>query len=103
MLVKIEGPGQAGPFPGQGLRAGGSPASVHGLSRDLTRATGRDQRDSEGSAAGGRSSGLIEAQSILRNIEGISFCHFTDRDVVRHPLVQKIVVAYEARDKARGT
>jgi phosphate starvation-inducible PhoH-like protein len=46
----------------------------------------------------GRSSGLAEARILLQDIEGIAFCHFTDVDVVRHPLVQKIVVAYEARD-----
>jgi hypothetical protein len=32
-------------------------------------------------------------------VDGIAFCEFTDVDVVRHPLVQKIVVAYEQRDK----
>jgi phosphate starvation-inducible PhoH-like protein len=46
----------------------------------------------------GRSSGLAEAHHLLNAIEGIAFCHFSDVDVVRHPLVQKIVVAYEARD-----
>jgi phosphate starvation-inducible PhoH-like protein len=46
----------------------------------------------------GRSSGLAEARSLLSSVEGIAFCTFTDVDVVRHPLVQKIVVAYEARD-----
>jgi phosphate starvation-inducible PhoH-like protein len=46
----------------------------------------------------GRSSGLAEARSLLSSVEGIAFCEFTDIDVVRHPLVQKIVVAYEARD-----
>jgi phosphate starvation-inducible PhoH-like protein len=48
----------------------------------------------------GRSSGLAEARSLLDGVEGIAFCHFTEVDVVRHPLVQKIIVAYEARDKA---
>src|SRR6185295_12622496 len=46
----------------------------------------------------GRSSGLAEARALLTGVEGISFCEFTDVDVVRHPLVQKIIVAYEARD-----
>jgi len=50
----------------------------------------------------GRSSGLAEARELLRNVDGIAFCQFTEVDVVRHPLVQKIIVAYEARDKARG-
>jgi phosphate starvation-inducible PhoH-like protein len=49
----------------------------------------------------GKSSGLAEARAILASIEGIAFCHFSDCDVVRHPLVQKIVVAYEARDKGK--
>lgn len=43
----------------------------------------------------GQYSGLVEVQKILQNIEGISFMNFTDKDVVRHPLVQKIVQAYE--------
>jgi len=46
----------------------------------------------------GKSSGLAEAQHLLGHIEGIAFCRFSDVDVVRHPLVQKIVVAYEERD-----
>jgi phosphate starvation-inducible protein PhoH and related proteins len=46
----------------------------------------------------GRASGLAEARSLLDGMEGISFCHFTEVDVVRHPLVQKIIVRYEARD-----
>jgi phosphate starvation-inducible PhoH-like protein len=40
-------------------------------------------------------SGLIQAPRILRNIPGIDFHHFTAADVVRHPLVQKIIDAYE--------
>lgn len=40
-------------------------------------------------------SGLIAVENILRNIRGIHFHHFTKMDVVRHPLVQKIVEAYE--------
>ncbi|MDL2286996.1 PhoH family protein [Eubacteriales bacterium OttesenSCG-928-G02] len=42
-----------------------------------------------------RKSGLVEAIEILDNIKGISIFHFTHRDVVRHPLVQKIILAYE--------
>jgi phosphate starvation-inducible PhoH-like protein len=42
----------------------------------------------------GRVSGLIEAVNVVRHIEGISFIHFDDRDVVRHKLVQRIVQAY---------
>jgi phosphate starvation-inducible PhoH-like protein len=48
----------------------------------------------------GKKSGLREAQSILRNVEGVSFFAFTERDVVRHPLVGKIVRAYDAHDRA---
>ena len=40
-------------------------------------------------------SGLVQAPRILRNIPGIEFHHFTSADVVRHPLVQKIIDAYE--------
>ncbi|MDJ0593483.1 MAG: PhoH family protein [Pleurocapsa sp. MO_226.B13] len=43
-------------------------------------------------------SGLIVARRILRNVEGIAFCELTQADVVRHPLVQKIVAAYERYD-----
>lgn len=46
----------------------------------------------------GARSGLREARDLLNGIPGIAFCSFTDQDVVRHPLVQKIIVAYEARD-----
>lgn len=47
----------------------------------------------------GKKSGLMEAQKILKDIEGIEFCVFTEKDVVRHPLVQKIIKAYEKYDK----
>ncbi len=47
----------------------------------------------------GARSGLREARELLEGVSGISFCRFTDVDVVRHPLVQKIVVAYEQRDE----
>ena len=40
-------------------------------------------------------SGLLQAKQILSDIEGIEFCKFTQQDVVRHPLVQKIINAYE--------
>ncbi len=42
-----------------------------------------------------RNSGLIEVQKILEGIEGIQFMYFTNRDVVRHKLVQQIIKAYE--------
>jgi phosphate starvation-inducible PhoH-like protein len=50
----------------------------------------------------GRRSGLLEAVDVLRGIEGISFVHFDDRDVVRHSLVQRIVKAYERFLEANG-
>jgi phosphate starvation-inducible PhoH-like protein len=43
----------------------------------------------------GRLSGLIEAEKVLARVEGVAFVHFNERDVVRHPLVQRIVRAYE--------
>jgi phosphate starvation-inducible PhoH-like protein len=49
----------------------------------------------------GRTSGLAEARELLSGVEGIAVCHFSDVDVVRHPLVQKIVVRYEQRDRER--
>ncbi len=44
----------------------------------------------------GQKSGLKEAEKILSNLEGIAFVHFSDKDVVRHKLVQMIVRAYES-------
>jgi len=49
----------------------------------------------------GARSGLAEARELLVGIEGIAFCHFTEVDVVRHPLVQRIIVAYDRRDAER--
>jgi phosphate starvation-inducible protein PhoH and related proteins len=49
----------------------------------------------------GRASGLAEARELLDGVPGIGFCAFTDVDVVRHPLVQQIVLRYEARDRER--
>ncbi|MCM1101455.1 MAG: PhoH family protein [Clostridium sp.] len=53
----------------------------------------------------GKQSGLDIAARVLNKIEGIAFCRLTDKDVVRHPLVQKIVKAYddyESKDKNKG-
>jgi phosphate starvation-inducible PhoH-like protein len=47
----------------------------------------------------GKRSGLIEAERILSNLEGIEFVYFTDKDVVRHKLVQMIIRAYEEQGK----
>ncbi len=49
----------------------------------------------------GQRSGLLEAERLLTGIPGIAFCRFTEVDVVRHPLVQKIILAYERRDAER--
>ena len=46
-------------------------------------------------------SGLKQASEILRGVDGVAFTEFTPQDVVRHALVQKIVEAYEAHDRAR--
>lgn len=45
----------------------------------------------------GVSSGMIDALQLLNKIEGIQYCYFTDADVVRHPLVQRIIEAYDSR------
>jgi len=47
----------------------------------------------------GKRSGLVEARELLSGIEGIEFIYFTERDVVRHPLVKSIIKAYEERNK----
>jgi phosphate starvation-inducible PhoH-like protein len=47
----------------------------------------------------GKASGLIEAERILSDVEGIRFVYFSERDVVRHKLVQAIVKAYERYEK----
>ncbi len=49
----------------------------------------------------GVTSGLIDAERILGDIGGISFNYFTAKDVVRHPMVAKIIEAYDADDPAR--
>ena len=49
----------------------------------------------------GKKSGLAVATKILRGIEGIAVHQFTERDVVRHPLVQKIITAYDKYERER--
>ena len=51
----------------------------------------------------GAHSGLREAVGILKTIPEVALVHFTDADVVRHPLVTRIVRAYQALDRERGT
>ena len=48
-------------------------------------------------------SGLIDAERVLRRVKGIAMCHFTSADVVRHPLVARIVDAYDARGRTAAT
>lgn len=49
--------------------------------------------------APGEASGLVHAEKVLRNIEGIEFSYLSHLDVVRHPLVQKIINAYDREEK----
>ena len=49
----------------------------------------------------GQPSGLVEASEVLEGVEGVAICHFGDADVVRHPLVQRLVQAYQRRDQRR--
>jgi phosphate starvation-inducible PhoH-like protein len=49
----------------------------------------------------GQRSGLLEARELLSSIPDIAFCYFTEVDVVRHPLVQQIIRAYDRRDAER--
>jgi len=49
----------------------------------------------------GRMSGLREARTVLEGVEGIRFIDFTERDVVRHPLVQQIITAYDRYERRK--
>lgn len=46
----------------------------------------------------GTRSGLVHVSNVLDNVEGISFTYFDSKDVVRHPIIQKIVEAYDNFD-----
>ena len=48
----------------------------------------------------GRISGLVQVMDVLSRVDGISFVNFTDMDVVRHPIVQAIVRAYDSHESA---
>lgn len=48
-------------------------------------------------------SGLIDAQRVLKGIPGMAFTHFSEIDVVRHPLVQEIILAYGRQGERRAT
>jgi len=47
----------------------------------------------------GQSSGLVEVQKVLCDVEGIAFVYFSGEDVIRHPLVQKVIEAYDRYEK----
>lgn len=47
----------------------------------------------------GKKSGLVESQTVLENVDGIAFIYFDETDVVRHPLVQEIIKAYDRYDR----
>ncbi|HEY6333447.1 MAG TPA: PhoH family protein, partial [Blastocatellia bacterium] len=49
----------------------------------------------------GRRSGLVEAMRVVGDVEGISFIHFNEKDVVRHHLVQLIIEAYDRHSKTK--
>jgi phosphate starvation-inducible PhoH-like protein len=50
----------------------------------------------------GKVSGLVEAQRVLKGIPGLRFVPFDETDVVRHPLVQRIIVAYDRASARRN-
>jgi phosphate starvation-inducible PhoH-like protein len=50
----------------------------------------------------GKKSGVVNAEEVLKGVEGISFVYFDERDVVRHTLVQRIVKAYEKYQETNG-
>ena len=51
----------------------------------------------------GQASGLIEVRKVLKNVDGVSFQYMTGDDVIRHPLVQKIVEAYSSYEAKAGS
>ena len=51
----------------------------------------------------GQQSGLVEVQSILNSIEGLKFIYLTERDVIRNPLVQKVIKAYDSHEQSSSS
>lgn len=51
----------------------------------------------------GKQSGLIQVQDVLKKIQGIKFVYFSEKDVIRHPLVQDIIKAYEEAEQYDGS
>jgi phosphate starvation-inducible PhoH-like protein len=50
----------------------------------------------------GHLSGLVDAERVLKRVPGIAMTHFTSADVVRHPLVARIVDAYDQKGQRRN-
>jgi phosphate starvation-inducible protein PhoH len=67
--------------------------------RDLQRDAGRHQ---QGVISGHERDGLADAERLIKGVKGVSFNYFTAKDVVRHPLVARIIEAYERDDGASG-
>ena len=63
----------------------------------LSRSNTGDSRQKD--LPSGTISGLVAAEKVVKDLEGINICTLTSKDVVRHPLVQKIVKAYEDYEK----
>ena len=59
--------------------------------------------DTQCDLPGGRASGLIDAVERLQNVEGVGVVRLTDVDIVRHPLVQRVVAAYAERESSSDT
>lgn len=51
----------------------------------------------------GQQSGLVEATQLLHETQGVSVCHLTQQDIVRHPLVSRIISVYEGKDNGRAS
>ena len=51
----------------------------------------------------GKTSGLVHATNVLEGVEGIGICHLTAKDVVRHPLVMRIIRAYEKAEEKKSS
>jgi phosphate starvation-inducible PhoH-like protein len=99
----------ARPYPGPLLRHPGRGAEHHaGPDEDVPDPHGRGDADGHhgrsepGGPAPGQKSGLVEAISICDDVPGIGFTHFDEQDVVRHPLVGRIVTAYGRAESGRG-
>ena len=50
----------------------------------------------------GKASGLVEIEQMLKSVQGLRFIYFSEKDVVRHKLVQEIIKAYDTFEKSRN-